>query len=172
MRPLANRFTRFTNRMNQFAIAISELSLVALMLCICYAVISRYFFKSPSMYATETCVYLLLLATWTSVGYIHQIDRHVRVEVFESLFNDKIKLVAKIISMTCIIAFCAVLVWAGYLVAETAYLRNYRSTSLMKFPLWITYTLIPCGGLLLGLTALNRLITGDKHLTYDKNEGA
>ncbi|MFT0548665.1 TRAP transporter small permease [Allopusillimonas ginsengisoli] len=142
------------------------------MLCICYSVISRYFFRSPSMYATEICVYLLLLGTWSSVGYVHKVDRHVRVEVFENLFGEGPKAIAKLISTICIIVFCAVLVWAGYLVAETAYLRNYRSTSLLKFPLWVTYALIPYGGFLLGCAALNRLVTGDKRLADDKNEDA
>lgn len=170
MHSLIDFYTRFTTRLNRAAILVSELSLVTLMLFTCYAVIARYFFKSPSIYATEVCVYLLLLGTWLSVGYVHQVDRHVRVEIFENMFLGKTKKIARIISALCIIIFCTVLVWAGYMVAETAYLRHYRSTSILQFPLWITYGFIPCGGALLGLVALNRLITGDKHLVIDKSE--
>lgn len=170
MQSLIDFYTRFVTRLNRTAILISELSLVALVLFTCYAVIARYFFKSPSVYATEVCVYLLLLSTWLSVGYVHMVDRHVRVEIFENLLHGKIKTIVRVISALCIILFCLVLVWAGYMVAETAYLRHYRSTSILQFPLWITYGFIPCGGALLGLVALNRLITGDKQLVINKNE--
>lgn len=148
---------KWIDRLNECAVALAQVALLILLLFTTYAVIARYFFRSPSIYATEVCVYLLLLSTWFSVGYIHRQDRHVRVDVFQVVMRPSWRRCANVISGVCIVLFCVVLVWAGYMVAETAYLRNYRSTSVLRFPLWITYGLIPVGGLLLGLTALQRL---------------
>lgn len=152
---------KWVDRLNECAVTLAQAALLILLAFTTYAVIARYFFRSPSIYATEVCVYLLLLSTWFSIGYIHRQDRHVRVDVFHVLFKPSWRRCANVISGLCIVLFCVVLVWAGYMVAETAYLRNYRSTSVLRFPLWITYGLIPIGGLLLGLTALQRLFGRD-----------
>jgi TRAP-type C4-dicarboxylate transport system permease small subunit len=42
-------------------------------------------------------------------------------------------------------------------VVETAIARNYRSASMLRFPLWIAYGMIPLGGTLLGLATLRQL---------------
>src|SRR5690554_1525174 len=115
-------FGRSVDGINSCAVFLSQISLFILMAVTTYAVVSRYFFRSPSMYATEICVYLLLLSTWLSVGYIHDQGRHVRVEVFLSIFGPKGRRCANFVSGVCILAFCTVLVWAGYMVAETAFL--------------------------------------------------
>lgn len=158
MSRLLRLYGRSVDGVNSCAVFLSQIALLILMLVTTYAVVARYFFRSPSIYATEVCVYLLLVCTWFSVGYIHRQGRHVRVEVFLNILGPKGQRVANFVSGLCILGFCAVLVWAGYMVAETALLRNYRSTSVLRFPLWITYGLIPVGGLLLGLTAIQRLL--------------
>lgn len=170
MKSLLHFYSNLTNRLNQVAVFIAELALIALMIYTCYAVVARYVFNSPSIYATEICIYLLLISIWFAVGYVHQVDRHVRVEIFENFANGKVKTFINIISALCVIAFCIVLVWAGFMVAETAFIKNYRSTSILRFPLWITYSLIPIGGLLLGMVAIDRLITQDKNLVAHKDE--
>lgn len=162
MHRFARMFGRSVDGINSCAVFLSQISLFILMAVTTYAVVARYFFRSPSMYATEVCVYLLLLSTWLSVGYIHDQGRHVRVEVFLSIFGPRGRRCANFVSGACILAFCAVLIWAGYMVAETAFVRNYRSTSVLRFPLWITYGLIPVGGLLLGLAAIRKLLLPDE----------
>ena len=64
---------------------------------------------------------------------------------------------ATCISQLCILFFCLVLLWAGISVVETALARNYRSASMLRFPLWIAYGMIPLGGTLLGLATLRQL---------------
>lgn len=157
MNPLIQFFGAFAHGTNRLAILIAEIALAALMIACAYGVIARYVFNSPSIYITEICVYLLLVCSWLSVGWVHLENRHVGVEAFQQKFSPRGKRLALCISQLCVLFFCLVLLWAGISVVETALARNYRSASMLRFPLWIAYGMIPLGGTLLGLATLRLL---------------
>lgn len=167
---MANRLRRFAVACNRLGILIAELGLLALMLLTGYAVIARYVFKSPSVHAIEWSVYLLLVISWVSIGWVHREDRHVSMEALNTRLSPRLKRASNLVSQVTVLVFCAVLVGAGSYGAWTSYLRNYRSTSLLEFPLWIPYALIPIGGALLALVALARL--GDRFDGEGVGDGA
>ncbi|PLC55598.1 hypothetical protein CR155_00635 [Pollutimonas nitritireducens] len=158
MRPFSQRFFRVSEGINRIAVLISEAALLALMLITVYAVIARYVFRSPSVYAVEVSTYILLVVAWAAVGWVHQVDRHVSMEALNLRLTGRWKRIANATSELTILVFCAVLIWSGSNVVLTSIERGYRSASLLKFPLWIIYTLIPLGALLLGAVALRRLM--------------
>lgn len=170
MNAIKKQFNKAVNFINKIAITLSEVALVALLCLIVYSSIARYFFRSPSIYGTEISLYLVLASTWFAAGYVHQVGRHVSVEVFSNNFGKWLSLFSKVISNLSIILFCLVLVWAGYMVAETAFIRGYKSTTMLRFPLWITYGLIPIGGFILGLTAIKRFINSHDENQEDSKE--
>ncbi len=145
---------------NRAGIAAAELGLLALMLLTAWAVFARYVLESPSVYAMELSTYLLLVVTWAAVGWVHHEDRHVCMEALEGRMGGGWKKIANMVSQLTVLAFCLVLVAAGVATAWTNYAQNYRSASLLEFPLWIAFGLIPLGGLLLALIAFNRLTGG------------
>ena len=157
MHPLIHFLGAFARGSNRVAILVAEVALAALMIACTYGVIARYVFNSPSIYITEVCVYLLLVCSWLSIGWVHLENRHVSVEAFHMRFSPRGKRLATCISQLCILFFCLVLLWAGISVVETALARNYRSASMLRFPLWIAYGMIPLGGTLLGLATLRQL---------------
>lgn len=159
-----SQFFRFLGALvdgiNRVAVIIAEIALAALLVFVVYAVVARYVFNSPSAYAIEICVYLMLVSVWGAVGWVHKLDRHVAVDALRSRLGRVGQRVTRTIAHLSILSFCLLLVWAGTSVAETAYLRDYRSASLLRFPLWIAYGLIPAGALLLSLMAFKRLVSG------------
>ncbi|NYT37635.1 TRAP transporter small permease [Allopusillimonas soli] len=159
MRFLLNLIDCTSVAVNRVAVLISEIALFALMMITSYAVIARYVFLSPSIYAVEVSTYVLLGVSWMAIGWVHHVDRHVSMEALNLRFKGRWKRLAQAVSEVTILIFCSVLVWAGINIVLTSIERHYRSASLLKFPLWIPYTLIPIGGLLLGLVALRRLFT-------------
>jgi C4-dicarboxylate transporter DctQ subunit len=46
------------------------------------------------------------------------------------------------------LAFCATVMWFGYLIAVDAFALDERSTTGSSFPIWIFYTSLPVGMLL------------------------
>lgn len=136
-------------------VVIAELALVGLMLLTVYAVLTRYVFGSPSIHALEISQYLLLVISWMSIGWVLIVDRHVRMEALYNVLPSVLKQAADLISKLAIITFGGVIVWAGSVNVITALERGYRSSSLLRFPMWVPYTLIPVGGILLLLATLH-----------------
>jgi len=143
---------------NRVGIVVAELGLAILMILTVYASLARYVFQSPSVHATEISVYLLLLLTWASVGWVHLEGRHVCMEALDAHMGRGWKRVARVVSHLTVLVFCLVLVWAGVLSAWRNFSQDYKSTSLLEFPLWIPYALIPLGGVLLAVMAFSRLL--------------
>ncbi|MGB6106023.1 MAG: TRAP transporter small permease [Pusillimonas sp.] len=161
------QFVHFIDKLglglNRIAVLISEVALFVLMLITGYAVIARYVFNNPSIYAVEVSTYVLLIVSWGAVGWVHHVHRHVSMEALNMRFTGLGKKIADAASELTILIFCSVLIWAGGNVVITSIARNYRSASLLKFPLWVAYCVIPIGGLLLGLIALRRLLNPTLH---------
>lgn len=135
-------------------VLIAELALVSLMILTVYAVITRYAFRSPSVHALEISQYLLLVISWLSIGWVLVVGRHVRMEAGYNAFPKKLQKIADIISRASIVLFCIIIIWAGSVNAITALEKGYRSSSLLSFPMWMPYTLIPLGGGLLLVATL------------------
>src|SRR3546814_19262988 len=103
-----------------------------------YAAVARYLFNSPSLYAVEVSTYILVAITWLSIGWVHYENRHVSVEFAEAKLAGRAKRVAYCISQATAVLFSLVLVWAGHNVVLTAIEKAYKSTTLLKVPIWIT----------------------------------
>src|SRR5699024_2028050 len=144
-------------QLNRIALFAAELFLLLLMFVTVYAVVARYVFRSPSIFAMEISTYMLLIVAWCAVGWVHLENRHVGMEALTVRFSLRGRRWADKLSQGVILVFCSVLLWSGSKVVLTALARNYRSASLLKFPLWVAYLAIPLGALLLGLIALWRL---------------
>jgi len=141
-------------RLNKIGVVISDFALVALMILTVYAVFTRYVLERPSVHALEVSQYLLLVTSWMSMGWVLLIGRHVRMEAFYNIFPDFLKKISDITVKFSILLFCGVIFWAGSVNVITALDRGYRSSSLLSFPMWIPYGLIPIGGILLFLSVI------------------
>lgn len=156
MTPPKNSLEKLALQLNRLALFAAELFLIVLMLVTVYAVVARYAFRSPSIFAMEISTYMLLVVAWYAVGWVHLENRHVGMEALTVKFSQRGRRWADRLSQVVILVFCGVLLWSGGKVVLTALARNYRSASLLKFPLWVAYLAIPVGALLLGLIALWR----------------
>ena len=112
-------------------------------------------------------MYILLVVTWASLGWVHHEDRHVCMEALNNQLSGGWKKLSRVVSQLTVLLFCAVLIGAGIAASWTNYTQNYKSTSLLEFPLWIPYALTPLGGLLLALIAASRLFSEEDAVTRD-----
>jgi len=149
-----HRFAVFVNRMG---ITVAELGLLALMLLTVYGVVARYVFGNPSVHAIEVSAYLLVLVTWSSLGWVHLEDRHVCMEALNTRLAPGWKRFSELLAQLTVLVFCICVAGAGVMAAWTNYAQDYKSASLLEFPLWIAYAAIPAGALLLAFVALARL---------------
>lgn len=153
------RLTHAIDLISRAGMTISRLALVGLLLTTVYAVVTRYVFNSASVHALEISTYLLSIITWLSIAAILREDRHVRMDALRERLSPGFVRIAQWISTSAILAFASVLCWAGSVNVLTALERGYRTSSLLAFPLWIVYLLIPIGAGLLVLMALRMQLT-------------
>ncbi|MGB3290624.1 MAG: TRAP transporter small permease [Burkholderiaceae bacterium] len=149
--------------LSRIAVHIAEVLLVVLMGITVYAVVARYLFNAPSLYAMEISTYVLVAITWLSIGWVHYENRHVSVEFAEAKLSGTAKKIAYWITQCTVLLFSLVLVWAGCNVVLTAIEKAYKSPSLLKVPLWIPYSFIPLGAALLALIALSKFKAKPAH---------
>ncbi|RUM95149.1 TRAP transporter small permease [Pseudaminobacter arsenicus] len=151
--------SRMVTQANRLGMVVAQIVLLSLAVVTTYGVVARYVFGRPSVHVFEISIYLLLIITWLSIGWCMTADRHVSMQALSSVMSTRWKRTAKIISMLSVMVFCGVIIWAGSNQVISSYVRGYRSATLLAFPLWIVYALVPIGAALLILSTVQRLFT-------------
>jgi len=133
---------------------ISELAVLLLLLITAYSVIGRYFFNSPSIHAVEVSKYLMVVMVWAAAAWTYRINRHVGFETVKYIKNEALKKVFQLIARAAVFFFSVIILYSGIVATLTAFDKNYRTASLLDFPLWVILACIPVGVMLLGLESL------------------
>jgi TRAP-type C4-dicarboxylate transport system permease small subunit len=143
--------SRIADRLSRTFELISETALVALLLLVAHEVFLRYVLNAPTQYSVEFSEYLLVLLSFFSIAYVLQRDRHVRVTFVRKLLPPRARALADMLTYLLLIGYSGVLIYYGGEMSVTAFLGDDRSSSLVSFPLFIPYALIPLGALALAL---------------------
>lgn len=168
MEKISGLIAKGINRLTWLAEVLAEIALAGLMLLVFHEVIVRYIFNSPTLYSVELSEYLLIFVAFMSIGWVLKKDRHVAVTFVINFLSPKVRSWLDVFTSLLTMVFCGILVWKGGESAITAYTGDYHSSSLMNFPLWIPYSFIPLGALVLGLQYIVRI--GDRLKTITDNQ--
>lgn len=159
-------------RLSWFSEILAEIALAGLLLLVSHEVFVRYVLDRPTIFSVEISEYLLVFISVMSAGWVLREDRHVRMLALVHVLPKKVQLLLDIITSILAIIFCGVLTWKGGQTAIMAYVGDYHSSSLVNFPLWIAYSFIPFGALVLGLQFIVRIGGRMKSLLWtDAGEG-
>jgi len=153
--------------MTWFSQILAELGLLGLLLVVFYEVVARYLLNRPTVFSVEISEYLLVLVTFLSAGWVLREDRHVRMLALVSILPERLRLFLDISTSLLVMIFCVVLMWKGGKTVIMAYLGGYHSSSLLNFPLWIPYSIIPFGAFILGVQSIVRI--GDRVKTLKRS---
>jgi C4-dicarboxylate transporter DctQ subunit len=124
-----------------------------------WQVVSRYFFAQQSIgYAEEVIVYLMIWAIMIVSSQLVRTDGHVRPDLVLNVVPPNAARWMEIFNCAAAIVFCGALVWYGRQVVEIALLIDERSSSDLRFPMWIYYAALPAGGLLMLVRYVIRLV--------------
>jgi TRAP-type mannitol/chloroaromatic compound transport system permease small subunit len=104
----------FINGLSEIAGQIVKFLLLALIVVLCYEVVSRYVFDNPTNWALETSK--MLMGTFGAFGWAYTFlhEGHVRVDVFYARFSRmKQALVNVIMSIIFLFPICIILISSG-----------------------------------------------------------
>jgi TRAP-type C4-dicarboxylate transport system permease small subunit len=169
MTKIVRGITSGINRLTWISEVLSEIALLGLLILVFHEVVVRYAFNSPTLFSVEISEYLLVFVAFISAGWVLKEDRHVRMLAVINLLPEKARLCADILTSFGVMIFCGILAWKGGQTTIMAYTGDYHSSSLLNFPLWIPYSLIPLGAIILGFQYIIRIGDHIKTLTKSKN---
>src|SRR6516164_8379657 len=150
----------FLNRLVEIA---SSIALVVASFVLTYAVITRYFLHLSTDWQDEVSVFLIVGAVFMSAAAVQARRGHVGIEAIVGILSARVNYVRQILVDIATFAFCAYFAWKSLLLLQEAVVEGYRTSSTWQPPLWVPYSLMTVGMLLLSLQVLLQVITALRH---------
>ena len=122
-----------------------------------FEVVMRYFFNKPTVWVTETTGYLLIMTTVFASVYTLYWRGHINIVLVFKHLSSRTQIILGIATGALAVMFVAALVWQGWIMTADAYQQGGKHIGDMFVPQWVTFQLIPLGGVLLGLELLRQL---------------
>ena len=146
---------RIWDRVEQALVGVLGLAALAFAL---WQIVSRYFLPQDSIsYAEEVIVYLVIWAIMIVSSQLVRSDGHIRPDLVLNVVSPRLARWMEVFNCIAAVAFCSALIWYGREVVEIALLIDERSASDLRFPMWIYYSALPVGGLLMLIRYVIRL---------------
>lgn len=123
--------------------------LLALVLILVYAVVMRYIFRDPVIWAHETALFMYGGIGVLVGAYVLRHKGHIRMDIFYERLSPRKRAVIDSITASFFFLFMVLLIWQGWELAEWA-IKTGKVTDSMWHPiLWPVKLTIPIGGFLL-----------------------
>jgi C4-dicarboxylate transporter DctQ subunit len=137
---------------------VGSLALGALALC-SYNVLIRYFVPHLALESSdEVQVYLVIWGILLALGMVTAADRHVKADLFVSMFPQGFRRAVDIFSELLGLAFSLLLVGYGIAITWQAWSFGDVSTTSLRFPLWIFIAALPAGAFTMSVRYAVRLV--------------
>ena len=155
-RGIIARIDRLWNRVERTLVGV--LGATALLIAVAQ-VFGRYIDPAGAItWAEEVIVYIAVWAVMLAASQLVRTDGHVRPDLVLRMLPAGAQRWVEMFNCLVAIAFTFGMVWYGWQVVDTARMLDQRSSSDLQFPLWIYYTALPTGGLLMLIRYVIRLL--------------
>ena len=124
---------------------IAALMILASVLITCHMIFVRGVLGQSTIWQTEAVIYLMIGATLLGLPYVQKLRGHVGVDLLPHMLPRSLRRPLAVLVMVATIVMVAAMVWYGWEMFHLAWSRNWKSESVWKFPLWITYLTVPLG---------------------------
>jgi TRAP-type C4-dicarboxylate transport system permease small subunit len=144
--------------LNRFIVLVSSIALVAASIVLTYSVIVRYFLKISTDWQDEMSVFLIIGAVFMSSAAIQARRGHVAIEAISSMLPPRANRIRLLIVDILSFLFCGFFTWKAWTLLEEAWVDNFHSGSTWGPPLWVPYSLMTFGMLLLSFQILLQVV--------------
>jgi TRAP-type C4-dicarboxylate transport system permease small subunit len=155
---MKNKYLKFCNYTSQACGAFAVGALILSILVIVELVFERYFFQRAITWQTELVTMLLVASTFIGSAYVLSEKAHVSMEWIYDFLSKKSIIKLKIFTSFISLGFFLILFYFGFLMVEEAFTKNYTTGTVWDPPLWIPYSSMLLGSLLMILQYVAELI--------------
>ena len=135
---------------------VAALGILAMALATAYDVSARYFFNSPTTWATEISTYLLIASVFFGAGYTHLSGGNVRIKMVLDRLTPSGARDLELVTAWLALVYVAVAGWQAILLILSDYQHGSRIFSLLLTPSWM-----PKAPIAIGLCVLSAAITAE-----------
>jgi TRAP-type C4-dicarboxylate transport system permease small subunit len=154
----ATFFDRILAHVNYMIVILASMALVAASCVLSYSVATRYFLHWSTDWQDEMSVFLIVGAVFMSAAAVQARRGHVAIEAIVGLLSPKVNRTRLLLVDIATLAFCGYFAWKSALLLHEAIVDGYRSSSTWQPPLWIPYSLMTVGMVLLSLQVALQIV--------------
>ena len=145
----ASSFQKVLHRGRSAVYTVSTIALLLASVVMTYGVVMRHAAGIAVIWQDEVCVFLLVGATFLSAASVQEKRGHVGIEAIASLLSPAANRVRRLVSDLLSGLFCGFFTWKSAELLHEAWVDGQTSESPWGPPLWIPYSLMTVGMLLL-----------------------
>jgi TRAP-type C4-dicarboxylate transport system permease small subunit len=146
--------------LNNLVVTVSAVALMIAAGVLTYSVVTRYFLHYSTDWQDEFSVFLIVGAVFMSAASVQARRGHVAIEAVSVLLPRKVNHFRLLLVDAASFAFCAFFAWKSWTLLEEAIVENFHSSSTWGPPLWIPYSLMTAGMVLLSVQLLFQIVVG------------
>ena len=155
---MKSNYLKFCNYVSQICGAFAVIALALSILIIVELVFERYFFQRAITWQNELVTMLLVASTFIGSAYVLSEKAHVSMEWIYDFLSKKNILRLKIFTSLISLLFFIILFYFGFLMVEEAFTKNYSTGTVWDPPLWIPYSSMMIGAILMVLQYIAEII--------------
>ena len=131
-------------------------TMIVMVVLIFVQVITRYIFENSLTWSEELARYVHIWQIWIGASLAVRKKEHIKVEAFKKIFNAKIQKVIDLIALLCWFSLAVFLAIAGTDLVTTIFAKGQNSPA-MQMQMWVVYSAIPLGGLLMSIRLIQQI---------------
>ncbi|MGI2327544.1 TRAP transporter small permease [Planococcus sp. YIM B11945] len=128
-----------------------------------YEILSRTFFNSPTIWATELSIYAIIGSCFFGSAYAVRTYSHITVDLLINNVNDRFKTLLAYASNALGLVFSLIFTYSGFHHSMNTFELGVTSSSLLRIPMYLPELFLPLGGVLLCLAFVMQIIDGGIH---------
>lgn len=154
------KIVQVINSISEFTGQVVKFLVIALIIVLCYEVISRYVFNNPTIWALETAKMLMGIFGACGWAYTYLYDSHVRVDVLYTRFSRRGKAwINVIMSIIFLFPICIILISTGIRWAAFAWKTGEKMVESSWLPPAAPFrTVLVVGFILFALQSVSKFI--------------
>ena len=143
---------------NRAMMALSALCLLGAACVLTESVFFRYFLKATTDWQDETCIMLLVAATFLSAASVQSQRGHIGIEALADILPPAADYWRRAAVDVASLAFCLFFSWKSWTLAHEAWTEGTVTSSTFAPPLWIPYSIMSLGMSLLSAQILLQVL--------------
>ena len=155
---MLKNYLKFCNYMSKACGTFAVAALILSILVIVELVFERYFFQRAITWQTELVTMLLVASTFIGSAYVLSEKAHVSMEWIYDFLSKKNIIKLKIFTSLLSLIFFLFLFYFTFIMVEEAFTKNYTTGTVWSPPLWIPYSSMLVGAILMILQYIAEII--------------